>query len=270
MPDQLTSQALLERTLLIDMHVHTSRYSDCGKSNPEEMVACAEQVGLQALVFTEHHIRWPQVELEVLQARFPRVLLMSGVEIETLEGEDLIIYGVQKEGVLYRKMPAAAAIRLAHEYGGFVTLAHPFRYADHVTTELEHEHVDGVEVMSIHVLNYGRAQAQGLCQKWQVLPMAASDAHHVSALGLYAIRTEQPVRNEFELLAALRLGAFELFSHTEWLLKSNAQVRASLGEARKAITDGLNDAQIANRFPGFTAHMVHSIRRDLDFYRPLE
>lgn len=252
------------------MHVHTSRYSGCGKSSPEEMVACAEQVGLQALVFTEHHICWPQDELDALQARFPSVLLMSGVEIETLEGEDLLIYGVRKEGILYRKMPAATAIRLAHEYGGFVTLAHPFRYVDQVTAELEREHVDGVEVMSIHILNYGRSLAQALCQKWQALPMAASDAHHVSALGLYAIRLAQPIRNEFELIAALRLRAFQLFSNSERLLKNNAQVRASLGEVRKAIADGLDDAVIASRLPGFTAHMVHSIKRDLDFYRPLE
>lgn len=252
------------------MHVHTSRYSDCGKSSPEEMVACAEQVGLQALVFTEHHIRWPQDQLNALQARFPRVLLMSGVEVETLEGEDLLIYGVHKEGVLYQHMPTATAIRLTHDRGGFVTLAHPYRYVDHVTAELEWEHVDGVEVMSIHILNYARTQAQALCQNWQVLPMAASDAHHVSALGLYALRLAQPIRDEFELITALRLRAFQLYSNTERLLKSNAQVRASLDEARKGIADGLDDAAIANRVPGYTAHIVHSIRCNLDFYRPLE
>ena len=251
------------------MHVHTSRYSDCGKSNPEEIVACAEQIGLQALVFTEHHIRWPQDELDELQARFPRVLLMSGVEVETLEGEDLLIYGMH-EGGLYRHMPTALVIRLTHDRGGFVTLAHPFRYADHVAAELEREHVDGVEVMSIHILNYARTQAQALCLNWQALPMAASNAHHVSALGLYALRLAQPIHNEFELIAALHLRAFQLYSNSERLLKSNAQVRACLYEARRGIADGLDDAAIANRLPGYTAHMVHSIRCNLDFYRPLE
>ena len=256
--------------MLIDMHVHTSRYSDCGKSSPEDMVAWAEQVGLQSLVFTEHHIRWPQGELDALQALFPRVLLMSGVEVETLEGEDLLIYGVHEEGVLYRYMPAVAAIRLTHDRGGFVTLAHPFRYVDHVAAEIEREHVDGVEVMSIHILNYARAQAQALCQNWHVLPMAASYAHHVSALGLYALSLAQPVHDEYELIAALRLRAFQLYSNSERLLKSNEQVKASLGEARRGIADGLDDAAIANSLPGYTAHMVHSIRSNLDFYRPLE
>jgi hypothetical protein len=256
--------------LLIDMHVHTSRYSDCGKSSPEEMIACAEQVGLQALVFTEHHILWPQHELDALQIRFPRVLLMTGIEVETLEGEDLLIYGVRQEGLFFRKMPTIAALQLAHSHGGFVTLAHPYRYTDHVAMELEQAHVDGVEVMSIHILNYARAQAQSLCQNWQVLPMAASDAHHVSALGLYAIRLVLPIRDEFELIAILRQQRYQLYSNVERLEKSNALVSASLGDARKAIADGLDDAVIASRLPGFTAHMIHSIRCNLEFYRPLE
>jgi hypothetical protein len=40
-------------------------------------------------------------------------------------------------------------------------------------------------------------------------------------------------------------------------------------QARKLIADGLDDAVIAARLPGFTGHMVHSIRCNLDFYRPL-
>ena len=49
--------------MIVDLHVHTSRYSGCGKSTPEEMVAAAQAAGIEAMVLTEHHIIWPEDEV---------------------------------------------------------------------------------------------------------------------------------------------------------------------------------------------------------------
>ena len=145
-----------------------------------------ERVGLDALVLTEHHIIWPQAELEALLEFILRVRLLRGVEVECAEGEDLLVYGVTVDGLLTRHMPGAEVARIAHVHGGFVTLAHPFRYKDTIASGLE-ALVDGVEVLSIHILNYGQALAQAYADKYAIRALAASDAHNTSSLGLYAV-----------------------------------------------------------------------------------
>jgi predicted metal-dependent phosphoesterase TrpH len=98
--------------MLIDLHVHTPRYSSCARSAPEEMVARAQEVGLDGLVITEHHVVWPADELAALQARFPAVRLFRGVEITTDTGDDFLIYGPPQENLFWPRMRADELLAL--------------------------------------------------------------------------------------------------------------------------------------------------------------
>ncbi len=254
--------------MLIDMHVHTSRYSACGKSTPDEMVAQAELVGLNALVFTEHHVIWPQDELLELQARHPRIKLFTGIEIETREGEDLLVYEAAEDSRFYRRMPAGEAAEAAHACGGFVTLAHPFRYRPTIAPGFE-QFIDGIEVLSIHILNYGRDLAQEYADSHTIIPLAASDAHNVQALGLYAMEIAQDVAVMAELIAALRQRRYSLYSDQERIRNSNNLVCQEYPEVLHRIELGEDDGAIARQVPDFTGHMVSSVRNHLDYQHPL-
>lgn len=254
--------------MLIDMHVHTSRYSACGKSTPEEMLKRAEQVGLNALVFTEHHMIWPRHELAVLRAAFPRILIFSGVEIETMEGEDLLVYGVQDDFPCSRYLPATDVINLARQQGGYTTLAHPLRYRDTSEAVLDAA-PDGIEVMSIHVLNYARRRIDHLAARYHLLPMAASDAHHTSALGYYAITLQEPASTLQAILSGLRSTRYRLFSDAERIRAGNNLAMQSKPEVQKRLEVGDDDGAIARQVSGYTAHMVHALRNNLDFLHPL-
>jgi len=96
--------------LRIDIHVHTRRHSACGRSEPEEMVAAAQRYGLDALVFTEHHVVWGRGELAELQRLFPSVRLFTGVEISTESSGDVLVIGAEGTDWFAPRMPAEAVV----------------------------------------------------------------------------------------------------------------------------------------------------------------
>ena len=134
--------------MLIDLHVHTRRYSACGHADPEEMAAAAEAYGLDAMVITEHHVRWSEDELVDLQGAFPRVRLFAGVEITTERSGDLLVIGASGRDWFRPRMPAEDVVAEAHARGGVVIAAHPFRpgYPGYGLDRLD-EFTDRVDVM---------------------------------------------------------------------------------------------------------------------------
>ena len=135
----------------IDLHLHTHRYSECGCAGPEEMLEASLAAGLDGVVFTEHHTYWPEDELEEMRERFPSLLILSGVEITTPEG-DLLVYGNRR---LSGDLEGTPMMQVLAETCGdefFRAVAHPFRY----DRSLEHYDLlsgipfDGVEVASSH------------------------------------------------------------------------------------------------------------------------
>ncbi|MHB9033516.1 MAG: PHP domain-containing protein [Anaerolineae bacterium] len=254
--------------MLVDMHVHTSRYSGCGKSSPEEMVAQAEQVGLGALIFTEHHVIWPESELADLQARYPRVRLMSGIEVETAEGEDLLVYCVRNSAPFYRKMPAIEVAQLARAQGGFVILAHPFRYKPEIAPQMD-RYIDAVELQSIHILKYGYDLARKYAKAKHILPISASDAHAVHSLGLYALDVTVPFSTDRDLIAALRNKDYTLYSDKGRITEQNTIAQAASDHVKRLIVAGEDDKQIVEQVPGFNSHMIQALRNKRDFLHPL-
>lgn len=196
--------------MLIDLHTHTTRYSSCAKSSPEEMVAEAIRVGLDGIVITEHDVMWADAELAALQAAFPRIVLFRGVEITDAEGNDFVLYGLTQPEHFWRGMPAAALIREARAQGGAIILAHPFRFRPEVPAAIWDEPIDGIEVASTNILGYWTRDLMALRARLGVNAIAASDAHHVSRLGTFATRFPLPLRDDAALAAALRAGGLSL------------------------------------------------------------
>ncbi|MBC7316712.1 MAG: PHP domain-containing protein, partial [Chloroflexi bacterium] len=149
----------------IDIHVHTTRYSDCGRSSPEEMIERAITEGLEALVFTEHNVFWPAEELAALQARYPQILLLRGAEFTTAEGEDLLVYGPTDEDLIAIHRDGARLVRQVHARGGAIVLAHPYRYHPDVPPWLDEHPVDGIEIMSSNIYEHTSKQGRALARK---------------------------------------------------------------------------------------------------------
>ncbi len=254
--------------MLIDIHVHTNRYSPCGRSSPEAMVERAIEIGLEGLVFTEHNILWPAEELDALQARYPVIRLLRGIEVVSSEGDDYLVYGITQEGLFTAHMDAVELIRRVRAHDGVVVLAHPYRYRPEVPAILERHPVDGIEVYSNNILNYAHPHARALCAKLGCFATAASDAHVVDTLGLYALRFDDAVRDERELAQALRRCAFALHIDDARVAAKNAEIQANLDLVRDLMAQGYEDIAIRDRVPGMGLTMLRAIRQGVDMLHP--
>ena len=254
--------------MLIDLHVHTSRYSPCGRATAEEMVAAAIKAGLDGLAITEHHVQWSSEEIADLQAKYPGIKILRGIEITTLEGEDLLVYGVHDPSDYHLRMPAREAVDIAHERGGFVSLAHPYRYRPKVDPGVEELRVDGVEIASSNILSYAHPLAVSLARRKGALPIACSDAHAPDALGLYAMYFPGPVADEDELVQVLQSRTPLPRVGVERVSERNAALEKRMGEIRDLIGRGYDNAAIRKQVPGVGYTVFDGVRQGLDVFNP--
>lgn len=254
--------------MLIDLHVHTNRYSACGRSTPEEMAAAASALGYDAIVLTDHHHMWSAAEAGELERRTPGLRVFRGMEVTASEGSDFLLYGVDDPSPFFAGMDPAALVKRAHAQGGVVVLAHPYRYGDRVPQVAEDGLVDGVEVLSNNILAANQGRAAELAATTGMFAVAATDAHHADWLGLYGIRLSRPVDDERALADALRERAFELYVDAARVSAANAETSKHFGEVLDLIAQGCGDQIIRKAVPGVPMIVIQGLRRGVDVRRP--
>lgn len=254
----------------IDIHVHTRRYSECGRSAPEEMVERAIAEGLEALVFTEHNLFWPAEELAALQRRYPQILLLRGAEFTSAEGEDFLVYGVIAEELIAIRRDAEALTRRVQALGGAVIIAHPYRYHPDVPAWLDATPTDAVEVMSTNIYAHTAGKARALAERLARPTVATSDGHHVDSLGLYALEVHRPIANEAELARALRDGAFALYVNQGRLAAQNDALAAQCDAIRDLLALDYDNEQIRAAMSEFVSHtLINGVRAGISMQRAI-
>ena len=191
----------------VDLHVHTSERSPCGTASEEQQIRAAIAAGLHAIFFTDHHRLVPDERLDELNRTFAPFRIFGGIEV-TSQGEDLVILGLwdprlESPDWLY---PDLHAFVRAH--GGFMALAHPFRYGDQVKVNIEQFPPDAIEVHSPNTPVAAEARIRELASRLQVQVLCNSDAHSSERLGQYYNILKHPVSKEQDLLASLKVGEF--------------------------------------------------------------
>ena len=155
---------------LYETHLHTSEGSACGVSGGREYVKKYLDLGYTGIIITDHFIRGNcAVNLgsswEKWVHKFCRGYeeareegARRGLDVffgweETFDGDDYLVYGLDKEWLL--KHPEAAwwnrkqQFDEARRYGGCVVQAHPFRQHSHIRRIiLSTGCVDAVEAMN--------------------------------------------------------------------------------------------------------------------------
>lgn len=231
--------------MLIDLHVHTSRYSKCGRMSPEEMAGQALDVGLDGVVITEHNVMWSEEELAELRQAFPGLTILRGVEISCADKHDVLIYGIADLTPFRPRMAVAEAVAAAHAGGGIAILAHPLRYHQQLGPEVVTAPFDAVETKSVNIDDLHHQACSAIASRLGSPQVFSSDGHDTIALGTYASSFHVPVRNEHDLVAALRQRAFEPREWPERSLPALAD-RYSRQEQRirRYIAEGISKPEV--------------------------
>ncbi len=207
--------------MLLDCHLHTSIHSPCSSMEPEDMCRAALAGGVDALVITEHSVQWRPWDLDALRAAHPGLTIYSGMEVWVEEGYDVAVIAANMPPIPFMP-PFARLISLLAPVREevFVFVAHPFRYVEGMTEELQaiFKQVDGIEMNSVNILRGGWERDgerflsgkhrlyQEARQRFGLVGLYDTDAHHVRSVGTIAnlLEGETPPGSEAELAALLK------------------------------------------------------------------
>lgn len=216
------------------MHCHTAMVSQCGRVQPAEIVQLYRDKGYAGIVVTEHyspltfglHSYYKPQQLvefylssyyEMKQYETEDFSVLFGMELRHYAtGADYLIYGIEPEWLrqqgnlmalwekqVYRKMHAA---------GFLVFQAHPFRW---YIQRCNPDYIDGIEVYN------GKCDAKTNFKalQWALqtgkLVSSGSDFHAPEHLARGGIITNEPIRNNTDLLRTLRSGNYRLIKTTD-------------------------------------------------------
>jgi predicted metal-dependent phosphoesterase TrpH len=189
----------------IDHHIHTSRYSPDSVIAPDVLVARARAVGLDGVVITEHDWQWDPDELADLAGRAEGLVVLSGVEVSTLEGH-FLVYGLPDLDEVPVGIPLADLLEVVRGHEAAIVAAHPFRW-DQDFRGIVAQHgpaFDALELVSNNVTPQTRRRTEELLQAQPMGATGSSDAHVPEAIGCYFTEFPDPISTMADFVAALR------------------------------------------------------------------
>lgn len=214
---------------IFDLHIHTNQGSPDSGLTPEELVSEAKRIGLTGVMVTEHD-GWPRYHFEEF-AREQDLVMVRALEVYTPLGH-VITMGLDSHVSGYGEdIETIRTLRKeVDRVGGFMILAHPFRFmfdlphytqnklfeniekipstaeeaSEHPIFELVHE-VEVVNGGNIEVENRFAQEVTAVLGHWGT---GGSDAHSTQGLGKGTTVFRGDIRNERDLLDALRAGDF--------------------------------------------------------------
>lgn len=187
-----------------DLHTH-SFFSKDGASPPEDLIAAALSKGLQGIAITDHDTCEAHDFLRNISVP-EGFLVVPGVEVGTAEGH-LLSLGATLPYL--RGTPAKEVVRAVRAAGGLPVPAHPF---DKWRAGIRASVLDSLDIEVIEVFNAAvtsrsyNDKALAYASRRGLRMLAASDAHHASAVGVSATSFEMDELSVPALLDALRRG----------------------------------------------------------------
>ena len=188
---------------LYETHLHTSEASACGRSRGRDYVSRYKDLGYAGIIVTDHFcggysaisknlswVNWVhQFCLGYESARDEGS--RRGLDVffgweETFDGDDYLVYGLDKEWLLTHPEVKNWTRKKQHEevrrYGGCVVQAHPFRQVSYIRRIHLNGTVDAVEAANGGNLRPYDALAMSYAQKLGVPVTAGTDIHYAEEI----------------------------------------------------------------------------------------
>ncbi|MBR0464162.1 MAG: PHP domain-containing protein [Clostridia bacterium] len=213
--------------MTIDLHVHTSEVSGCGKVPAAEMARMYHEKGYDAIVVTDHLIAGKNADMPVNERcawylsgwRAARaegekldLVVLRGAEVRFTSGnEDFLLFGWREDELegLFSLLDGGISepefYRYVHGTGRMLLIqAHPFRKG---LRQAALQDLDGIEVYNGHPGHDSHNDlALALAEKGRegFIMTSGSDAHEPHHVARGGMITDCDIRTEDELVAWLR------------------------------------------------------------------
>ncbi len=168
----------------IDLHVHAQERSNCATISEESQIQAALRAGLGGLAFTDHNRLVPAWRLAELNQKYAPFRVYTGIEVDA-DREHWIVLGVS-DALLERPGWHYPELRdFVHWRGGFIALAHPFRFASEIRVDLDCFPPDGIELRSFNTPVSYENDIIALAERHNLLLLENTDAHSTGQMGKY-------------------------------------------------------------------------------------
>lgn len=183
-----------------DLHIH-SNYSSDSSLSIDDILKHAVNKGLDGIAICDHNTIAGSYQAQKRARELGiRLFVLPGLEVSTTKGH-LLVFGVREN--IPPDLSPQETIRIAHQKGGVVIAAHPFKIRSI-------GNVDGLDVDAIETLNsrciFGEnRKAKEMAQALGKPHVGGSDSHMLSTIGIgYTDIDSDP--DEGAVLSAIREG----------------------------------------------------------------
>lgn len=185
-----------------DLHLHTTYSADAAISPKTIVNQLHRHPFIKAVAITDHNTIDGYKKVKQLASIYPDVLIIPGVEIRAVGG-DLVVLGVEE--LPSEPWTVENIINFAHEEGGVVITAHPYR-AYGLGDSAKKYKIDAVEVLNGISPKYINRMAETLAKEMNVSGVAGSDAHYTNEMWSVFTEIKAPLDID-EILRAIKKGA---------------------------------------------------------------
>lgn len=210
------------------MHMHTVLGAYDSALQPARLAAGAREAGLSAVAITEHDRMWDTHVLRTYREEQSDLLVVNGMEVSTDMGH-ILAFGLPRFAPGIHRI--ADLRRVADEVGGYLAVAHPFRYwyePVHFTRRGEvqpemvpevlartpvFEYVDAIEVLNGSNSDRENQIAIDVANYLGKPGIAGSDCHSETGIGCCQTHFERMIETPAQLLDELHAGRFGVTYH---------------------------------------------------------
>ena len=198
--------------MIIDLHFHTEAFSSCSRIPLEKGLERARDIGLGGICLTEHDVFHERADIDILAKRFGLTILI-GTEIYTIDG-DILCFGLDR--IPDNRVTATELVNHLNRLGGATIAAHPFRKNDRGIKELISSlpGLTAVEAYNGNTCDENNRIALKLAVDCSLPVTAASDAHSIDRIGIFATEFPEKVGTVKELSSALLRGDYSPLRYT--------------------------------------------------------
>jgi predicted metal-dependent phosphoesterase TrpH len=230
--------------MIVEMHCHTAEHSACSHVSAVDLVRRACEVGMQAVVLTDHHYQWSAEELADLHRRagLPRTfLILAGQEVETYDFGHVLVYGARAT------IPAMRISLLQvreQDPDAVVIWSHPYRdKAIPDPGRLQDPLLDAVEIFNSNYTVLESARALKDWHTYRFTAIAGTDTHGLSYVGAYPTVFDHPFDSIAGLIDEIEAGRCRPYFKEVPLVDGTSSTRVTevtigpenLGTAQKVI-----------------------------------
>ncbi len=197
--------------MIIDMHNHTNRYSQCSVISPDNLIEVYINAKIDGICITEHDYLWEKSEqVELVKKYGDRIKIFFGVEVNTeighvlIFGSDVHYYG---DRTSFKNLE-----KIVRRENAAMIWAHPFRWVPFSEFFITKEWLDKFDAIELYNGNLSEKQIKEtnkILEVYNLLFTGGSDTHSFEMMLKYGTKFKNNFVTLEEMVDNLKKGNYK-------------------------------------------------------------